>query len=107
MARGRRRLALLAKTPFQLEHEPRRNELALAGIDETKKGDVREEHLPVPVHAPEEALPVEPSPAAKKHVRDVGAVEAIALHHVRLGPDELVSGDEVDLPPEDACLRRA
>src|SRR5690606_17198749 len=83
---------LLARPPKELVPDPARDEVAVARVAEAEEDQVREEHRPVLVEAPEQMLPVHLLGADKDDVVDVGSVVALALADEALRPDHLLGG---------------
>src|SRR6266536_2922599 len=79
---------------------------ALAREGEPVQDDLGEQHLPVPVEAREEAIPVHLVAAGADEVRHVVAVEALPLAHERLRPDHLLGRREQHGAPHDLCRPR-
>src|SRR6267142_1067151 len=75
-------------------HERLRDAPPLGRVDEAEQDQVAEQHAPVLAEAPGQAAPVDLLGARVDEVRDVGAVVALALHHVGLGPDRLLDRTE-------------
>src|ERR1051326_3974213 len=73
---------------------------ALARIDEREQNEMREQRAPVRTEALDEALPIELLARRANHVRDVRAVEALALHDQSLRPDHLLGRNQLDVHVE-------
>ena len=63
--------------------------LAFARINEPEQHQVAEQHTPVRTKPTQQTLPIQFASTSKQQVRDVGAVEPLALLDERLGPDHL------------------
>src|SRR6266536_67786 len=96
----------LPRPAEQLAHDPVRHLRALAREGEPVQDDLGEQHLPVPVEAREEAIPVHLVAAGADEVRHVVAVEALPLAHERLRPDHLLGRREQHGAPHDLCRPR-
>ena len=84
----------------QLVHHPARDQVALARVDEAEVEHRDEQHFPVQLHARDELRPVDVLRSLQDHVRDIGAVVAVAVLDVDLRPDELRRRNEVHLGVE-------
>src|SRR5687768_13960636 len=89
---GGAQLALEARR--QLTHHTGRDAMALARIDEAEHHEMRQENAPVVAEARHQARPVDALGRRAQDVRDVTAVEPLALHDERLGPDHLLGRDQ-------------
>src|SRR5439155_9608518 len=81
----RRVLDLRVEAAHELAQHAGRYALAFAWINEAEEHEVAQQDAPVTTEAREEPRPVEALDLRPEQVRDVGAVEALALHDERLG----------------------
>src|SRR6267378_1379294 len=93
-----RQLAL--QTCGQLAQDAGRDAVALGRIDEAEQYQVGHEHAPVITEARDQPRPVDALGGGSQDMRDVAAVEALALHDEGLRPDHLLGGDEPHGPAE-------
>src|SRR6266545_3423611 len=74
-------------------------------IDESVEDEMGEEDFPVVSHSAEQPLPIEHGSAGVQEVRDIGAIEALALHDEYLLPEDLFYGAQSGWQAEDKILR--
>src|SRR5262245_7659332 len=92
LAVARRDVELREKTVDEVPDHGGWYERALPRVDEAKQDEMAQKDPPVRPETANETVPVEQAAAVAHDMRDVRAVEALALHDHRLGPDHLFGG---------------
>src|SRR5438045_2680352 len=69
---------------------PGRDAIARGRVDVAEQRQLRQQHTPMRAEAAQQALPVHRRGLVAHEVRDIAAVEALALHHECLGGNHLL-----------------
>src|SRR5437867_12350303 len=72
----------------QIVHNGDRDSVAFARINVSEQYQMAEQHAPIETEPANQMRPIEFHRAAAKNMRNVGAIEALALHYVRLHRSE-------------------
>src|SRR3954469_6361266 len=98
---ARRCVELSLESRQQLAGDVRRDAVPLGWVDEVEENEIEESYLPLLIEALHQPRPIDILGAGAEDVHDVGAVVALALHHERLLPDQLLDGRDLHRYAED------